>query len=171
MAARASSSSGSGVRYMTARSAVLLVVAVLACATLYQGLIAVGAVELGSLPGEGAPAGEALGVAVAATILVATFLAVGLAARPTAPRVAALLAPAAAAFLIAHVYTFDPYYLPTLRRYVTDGTVSPLLVAALALLAALAGSVTLARSRIGLALSAPLILACGVTAWAAGLGH
>ena len=45
------------------------------------------------------------------------------AARPEP--VAALLAPAAAAFLVAYFFTFDPYYAPSERRY-SDGGAVPL---------------------------------------------
>jgi hypothetical protein len=82
-----------------------------------------------------------------------------------------LLAPTAAAFLLAHFHTYDPYYLPSLIRYSERDFVPPALVDTLAAAAVATGIVTLMRRRLGLALSAPTILACGLAAWWSGFGH
>ena len=89
----------------------------------------------------------------------------------TGPGASALLAPAAGAFLVAHLYTFDPYYLPTLVRYSERDFVPPALAFGLAAAAFAAGLVTLRRRRLGLLLSAPAIALCELAAlWSAG-GH
>jgi hypothetical protein len=147
------------------------VLLVLAAATTYEALVAFEVVELGELPGEQAPGawtvGFIAGLGLVAAALVAGWLAV---VGDRAPQLAALLAPAAAAFMVAHQYTFDSYYLPTLVRY-SERDVPPALVFALAGIAVATGVVTLRRRRTGLAVSVPVILACALTAWFSGLGH
>jgi hypothetical protein len=82
-----------------------------------------------------------------------------------------LLAPAAAAFLLAYFHTYDPYYLPTLIRYSERDFVPPALVYGLVGVAFAVGLVTLLRRRAGLVLSVPTILACALAAFWAGIGH
>ena len=138
---------------------------------MYEILVALGVIELGSLPGEG-PAGAGVVRALAAVgLLTAALLSAALARADGAPALSALLAPAAGAFLVAHFYTYDPYYLPTLIRYAERDFVPPILVFALAAAALAAGLVTLRRRRIGLALSVPTILMCALAAFWAGIGH
>ena len=84
---------------------------------------------------------------------------------------AVLLAPAAGAFLLAYFQTFDPYYLPSPIRYSERDFVPPALVYALAAAAFAAGLVTFLRRRPGLVLSVPAILACGLAAFWASIGH
>ena len=153
------------------RRAALVIAAVLAAVTGYELAVALGALDQGSLPGEGAPGGEVVGIVAAIAFLVAAFLAVVFAGARRSPAAAALFAPLTGAFLVAHFYTFDPYYLPTLRRMSEGGMIPPVLVFLIAGAAIAAGLVTLLRPRAGLALSAPLILACGLTASFAGVGH
>jgi hypothetical protein len=145
------------------------VLCVLAAATAYEALVALGVIGLGSEPGEG-PQGEGtiLLIAVGA-MLVEAGLAVLAAAGLRLPYVG-LFAPAAAAVLVARFYTFDPYYLPTLRRMSDGGLLSPVLVYGLVAFALAAGF--LAHSRRGwVALSAPVILACAFFALIAAGGH
>jgi hypothetical protein len=136
-------------------------------ATVYETLVALGAIELGYVPGDGPP-GEGLVLSIA---LVAMLAGGGLVAfRPPAP-FGALVAPAAAAFLVARFYTFDPYYLPTLRRMSDGGLVSPALVFAVAALALCAAAITLARPRAGRFMAPPVILACAFLALVVDGGH
>jgi hypothetical protein len=58
------------------------------------------------------------------TMLVGAVVAFVHAIRPRAPWAVALFAPAAAAFVTTRFYTYDPYYLPSLRRYSDDGASS-----------------------------------------------
>ena len=85
--------------------------------------------------------------------------------------VLALLPPAAAAFLVARYYTFDPYYLPTLRRFSDDGILPPALVYGLLALAIGAALLTRANRRVGAALSVPVILACALFSQVVVGGH
>ena len=58
------------------------------------------------------------------TMLVGAGVAVVHAIQPRAPWAVAAFAPAAAAFMTARFYTYDPYFLPSLRRYSDDGATS-----------------------------------------------
>lgn len=149
-----------------------LVLAVLLGATVYEMLVGLRVIELGSLPGEGPPGAGAVGVLAAIALLGAALVSAILAAACTpTPAPAALLAPAAGAFLLARFYAFDPYYLPTLIRYSERDFVPPVVVFVLAALSLAAGLVTLWRPRLGLSLSVASIIACAPTAWFVAVGH
>jgi hypothetical protein len=151
--------------------AVLAVVIVLVAVTVYETAVALGAIGLGSLPGEGAPGSDIAGVAAAVGVLAAALLAAALAGVRKPPSPAALLGPSAAAFLVAHFYTFDPYYLPSMIRVSERDFMPPAIVFSVAGLAMAAGFLVRNRPSLGLALSAPLTLVCGLTAFFAGVGH
>jgi hypothetical protein len=151
---------------------VLVVFLVLAGATVYEALVALRVIGLGSLPGEGPPGGELVGFVAAIGLLAASLLSAVLAGvGSAAPAPSASLAPAAAAFLLAYFHTFDSYYLPSLIRYSERDFNPPVVVFVLVGLSLAAGLVTLRRRRAGLALSVPLILACALTAFLTGAGH
>jgi hypothetical protein len=151
---------------------VLVVLLVLAAATVYEALVALRVIELGSLPGEGPPGGELVSFVAAIGLLAASLLSAVLAGvGSAAPAPSTSLAPAAAAFLLAYFYTFDSYYLPSLIRYSERDFVPPVVVFVLVGFSLAAGLVTLRRRRAGLALSVPLILACALTAFLTGAGH
>jgi hypothetical protein len=152
------------------RSALALVLGVLAVATAYEALVALGAISLGSQPDQGPPGDGAIRLAALCAMLGASGLAVVATAGVRVPLVE-LLAPAAAAFLVARFYTFDPYYLPTLRRMSDQGLLSPVLVWSVVALAVGAALLTRAQPRVGAALSVPVILACALLAQAAAGGH
>jgi hypothetical protein len=157
---------------VTGRTAVLVVLAAFAAATVYQVLVAVNVVHFGGLPGEGPPAGELVGFlaggAFAASVVLASVLA---RRRNEGPSLAAALASAAALFMVAHFYTYDPYYLPTLIRQSEKEFVPPLVVYVLAALSVGVGLVTLRKRAAGLVLTVPAVLLCGLTAWFSRLGH
>jgi hypothetical protein len=144
---------------MTTRLAVVLTLGVLLGATLYETLVAFEVVDLGAQPGEGPPGERMVALIAVCAMLVAAGLAVVAAVGASVPFVP-LLAPAAAAFLAARFYTFDPYYLPDLRRFADDGMLPPVLVWCIVATAVGAGLFTRANWRVGAALSAPAILAC-----------
>jgi hypothetical protein len=154
-----------------ARLSILLVLAALLAATVYELLVAARVIELGSLPGEGSPGAGLAGWLAAIGLMSAAFLCAVLARSVRAPALAALLAPAAGAFLLAYFHAFDPYYLPSLIRYSERHFVPPVLVYALAGATLAVGVVTLLRRRPGLLLSVPAILLCGLAAFWASIGH
>ena len=155
---------------MTMRLAVGLTLGVLLAATLYEALIAFQVIELGSQPGDGAPGERTVALIAVLAMLVGSGLAVVAAAGARVPFVP-VIAPAAAAFLVARFYAFDPYYLPDLRRFSEDGMLPPALVYGVFALAVGAALLTLANRRLGAALSVPVILACALLAQVVVGGH
>ena len=149
------------------------ILAVLAAATAYEAAVALGWLAVGPEPGQ-APAGN--GLVLGAAVL-ALFAGAGLClvhAWGPGPEVDALgwlLAPAAAAFVLARFYTYDPYYAPTLRRMSDDGLVADSWVYMLVGLALLAGALVRIRPRAGLGATALVLLLSAVTALAEGGGH
>jgi hypothetical protein len=152
------------VRY---RLSIAIVLFVLVGATIYEALVALGVIDLGALPGEGPP-GEGL-----ARLLALVAVLVGAAIVVAAPLAApgAFLAPAAGAFLLARFYTFDPYYLPTLRRMSDQGLLSPLLVYSVVAVAIAVALVSGRWPGVGRYLGPPIALAASLLAFAAGGGH
>lgn len=155
---------------MTMRLVVGLTLGVLLGATLYEALVASGVIELGSQPGDGPPGEQTIALTAVLTMLVAAGLALFAALGGRVPFLA-LLAPTAATFLVARYYTFDPYYLPTLRRFSDDGILPPAPVYGLLALAVGAALLTRANRRVGAALSVPVILACALFSQVVVGGH
>ena len=144
---------------------------VLASATVYYALVASGAITLGNVPGN-APAGEGLAFRLGVLALLSGMvLALLGAVRPAPVWPLPLLAPVGAAFALARFLSYDPYYLPTLRRMSDHGLVSPLLVGALIILALLAGWLSWRLPRAGLLLTAALLPLLTVTAQLMSGGH
>jgi hypothetical protein len=143
------------------------IVAVFVGAALYEAVLALDWISPGRDSGDD-PTGQA-GVtiavlaAIAATFVVSTL-------RPRRWPFA-LVPVAAAAWMLAHYYAFDPYYLPTKRRYGDDGVVSPLWIYGV-VVAAVGLSVASRRSSSAGAILTPLfVLVCLATVVAQGLGH
>ena len=140
--------------------------AVLLGGAAYEALVAFEAIPLGDQPGDG-PFG---GTVVLAASLLACLVASGacLARALGAPVPSALvwlaLAPAGFAFTLARWYAFDPYYLPSLRRYSTNTVHGPWIVG-LGIAALLAAGVGRPWPRAGALASAAVLLACALTAW------
>jgi hypothetical protein len=144
---------------------------VVAGAAVYEATIALGWVPLGTVPGRWVdPEGLVL-IAVLLAILAGCVLSWTLAGKRRRDTSIALLGVAAAAFMVARFEGFDPYYLPTLRRYSDGGVFSPWWVYGLALFAVAASALGLARPRIGLTLNAGALLLCALTATSVGVGH
>jgi hypothetical protein len=130
------------------RGLVVAVLALLGGATVYELCVALRLIDLGSLPGEGPPGGVVVGFAAAVGFVGAAVVAETQAASSARLLLAALLAPCAATFLVAHYYTFDPYYLPTLLRYAGRGFLPATVVFALAAAGLIAGIASWVRPRL-----------------------
>lgn len=110
------------------RSTGWFVVGILLAASAYELALALGAGSLGPLPGDDVAGAGIVFVIGLLAMLTCAVLAPSDASRPLP---AALFAPAAAAFVVAFFYTYDPYYVPTLRRYSEGGAAWYLAVVAL----------------------------------------
>ena len=144
-----------------------LVTGTLLSAAAYEFALALGAGSLGPLPGEG--------VAGSGTVQVVALLAMlaGAALAPLAgmpPWPAALLAPVAAAYLLAFYFTYDPYFAPALRRY-SGGNVAGGWIAVVAVAALANGVLTRLRPRLGRVSTSVVVLVVLLTKVLAGDGH
>jgi hypothetical protein len=154
-------------RRAAADSLAPLLVAVLLAAACYEAAVALGILHLGDAPGDGPP-GEGV-VLVAA--LAALVVAAGLAAFASRRRLVWLLAPAGVALVVARFYSYDPYYLPTLRRMSDDGAVSGRWVVFLCAAAATAAVAVRLRLRAGTFLTVAGTLLSFATVVFEGAGH
>jgi hypothetical protein len=145
----------------------------LGVATVYETVVAAGALSIGSVPGEGTPGDELVFVCGFLALPVGAGAALaGALGRHVASRLAlTLLAPAGFAFVIARFFGFDPYYAPTLRRYSDNGTVPASWIVALGVSTLLAALLTRVVPRAGAVLTAGALLVCALTAVATGVGH
>lgn len=144
---------------------------VLGCAAVYESLIAARVIPLGSEPGRGATgSGAVFGVALIALLCGAAVSGVWtLSASRARHVVLALLAPAGAAYVLTRWLSFDPYYLPTLRRY-SSGGVSGVWIAVVCLAGAAAAVLVTVRPRAGAAAVSAVLVVSGLTAWVLPFG-
>ena len=84
--------------------------------------------------------------------------------------VVALFAPAAAAFMTARFYTYDPYYLPSLRRYSDDSGATDFVLGMLAV-AIVVGVLARLLPRVGSVATACLLPLLLITSLLASSGH
>ena len=147
-------------------------VTVLLAATLFEALVAVEIVPLGDVPGEGARGGGIVFAAALVAMLAGAALALALALAPPAthaPSLVWMLAPSGAAYVTARWLTFDPYYLPTLRRY-SDGGVGAPWIAGLALSGAISALLVRRNPRSGAVATSCVLPLSALTAWVLGFG-
>jgi hypothetical protein len=144
---------------------------VLGCAAVYESLVAVRVIPLGSEPGRGAT-GSAVVFVAALTALLCGAAMSGLRAL-TATRARhlafALLAPVGAAYVLTRWLSFDPYYLPALRRY-SSGGVDVSWIATVCLAGAAAAVLAAFRPRAGATAVSVVLLVSALTAWVLPFG-
>ena len=131
-------------------------------AALYELAVALGWIEMPRVPGS-EPAGQHVVGAVTVLAIVAT-VALGFRAPD---RAFALVPLAAAAWMVAHYYAFDPYYLPFHRRFSDAGLVAPSLVYGLVLV----GVAVAAGSRRAPGLVPLFVVLTGTIVLFMGAGH
>jgi hypothetical protein len=159
-------------RYGWRREGVALpLLIVIVVGTAYETAVALGWIPLGDVPGEGPRLHGIVRLASMLAMLTGAVLSWVLAAKGRITISASLLAVAGAAFAVAAYYTFDPYYLPTLRRYSDDDSFPAVWVYSIALAALVASLLCLMRSRFGLLLTGPVLLLCVFTSFFLGVGH
>jgi hypothetical protein len=145
-------------------------VLVLLAAAAYEAAVALEWISMGRLSGQEAP-GQAE-VTIAAFVALFTGIVATLVSRRILhPWPATLVPVAAAAYMVAHYYAFDSYYLPTLRRF-CDGGVVPAAWLYGVVAAALVAAVAIRRRPSTAPVLTPLVLlVCAVTVLAQGTGH
>jgi drug/metabolite transporter (DMT)-like permease len=140
---------------------------VLVAASAYELALALGAGSIGPDPGEDVPGATALRVVGVLAMLAGA----GLVGAKLRPSVAALLAPAAALFVVPFYFTFDPYYAPTERRYSDDGMFPLSWIVAVAAAGLVAGILTRLFPRVGAWATIPALLVLAFTAFLMVGGH
>jgi hypothetical protein len=149
--------------------AVALAAGVLAAAAVYELVLALGAGSVGPEPGDDVAGAGAVFLAALLAMVAGAVAATACVAR--ASRLVGLLPPAAAAFLVSFVFTYDPYYAPALRRYGDGGAAGTAWILALATLAAAAAALAWFSPRIGAAVSAVALVLLLLTTMLAADGH
>jgi hypothetical protein len=149
------------------RPAGWLVVGTLVAAAAYELALALGAGSLGPEPGDDVAGSGVVQVLAFLAMLGAAVLAPLYRSRFWPP---ALFAPAAAAFLVAFYFTFDPYFAPGLRRY-SDGNVAVSGIAAVVAIALANGVLTRQWPRVGRWTTSGVVLLVFLTTLLAGDGH
>ena len=152
------------------RKTAWLILLVLAGAAAYEAAVALGWIPVGSQPGDGARFEGFVLVSAAIAMVAAVVVSLILGARGRTSTPAALFAAAAAVLMVAHYYTFDTYYLPTLTRYSESGSFSATWVYAVAIAAGLASLLAAVRPRVGLMAASVVIPLCLFTSVFAGFG-
>jgi hypothetical protein len=148
-----------------------LILAALAAAAAYETAVALGWISLGTQPGDGPPFEGLVLVAALIAMLVGALVSFALSTEGRCSTFVALFAAAAGAFVVARFHGFDPYYLPTLRRYSDGGIFPPAWVYTVAGLGLLASFLCFARPRAGLVLSGAVLFVCAFTSTFLGTGH
>jgi hypothetical protein len=145
-------------------------VLVLLAAAAYEAAVALEWISMGRQPGDDAT-GQAV-VTIAAFLALLTGIVATLASRRILRRWPAALVPVAAAvYMVAHYYAFDPYYLPTLRRFCDGGVVPAGWLYGVAVAALVAGVGIRRRPSTAPVLTPLVLLLCAVTVLALGKGH
>jgi hypothetical protein len=155
------------------RIAERLVAIALFASAVYESAVAVKWIPMGLEPGSEAPGQVVVTIGAFVALAAGSAMAASVAYRgyPVQASRWRLIPIAAAAYVTARFYAFDSYYLPSLRRFSEQGSVSPLWLYGVALCALLVGTALGVRPRIGLALTPFVLFACAVTVVAEGIGH
>jgi hypothetical protein len=140
---------------------------VLLAAACYEAAVALGILHLGDAPGDGPPGEGIVLVTALGALLVAAVVAAVLPRR----RLVWLLAPAGVALVVARFYSYDPYYLPTLRRMSDGGAVDGRWVVFLCAAAVIAALAVRLRLRAGTFLTVAVSVLSFATVVFEGAGH
>jgi len=132
----------------------------------YELALALGALDIGPEPGD-----EPAGQFVVAIFVTVAFLAGMLLAAPGRTRAIGLLAPAAALFVTASFYTFDPYFAPDKRRYSEGGAVGATAIYLVLVCSLFVGLLGWRRPRLGGPATTVMLAAIAFTGLIAGDGH
>lgn len=157
---------------VTWRALIILILGGIALGVVSEAGIALRWISMGTVPRAG-PDGRGLVLAVAIlALLIGAITLLSVAAVGSFPdRLLALFGPLSASFVVARFFSFDAYYLPTLRRMSSGGIVPAEMVVAIVVLGVVAFATTLRFPRVGQVVTAiTMLLSVGV-AFFAGVGH
>jgi len=146
------------------------VLLVLLAAAAYEAAVALKWIPLGTQPGEDARFEGLVMASALLALLAGIAIALVRAARDRRSILAALFVVAAVALMVAHYYTFDTYYLPTLTRYSESGSFSPTWIYGVAVACVPAWFFSLAKPRVGFLIAAAVMILCLVTVSLVGIG-
>jgi hypothetical protein len=144
-----------------------LVFGTLVAAAAYELALALGAGSVGPDPGDGVAGSTFVHVVALLAMVVGAGLAPLSATRPWPT---ALFAPAAAAYLVAFYFTYDPYFAPTLRRY-SEGNVGGRWIVVVVAVAIGSGVLTYLRPRVGRFTTSAVLIILLLTTVLAADGH
>jgi hypothetical protein len=146
------------------------VVLVLFAAAAYEAAVALEWISMGSQSGEEA-SGQAV-VTIAALLALLTGIVATVVSRRILHRWPAALVPVAAgAYVAAHYYAFDSYYLPAHRRFSDGGAVPSAWFYGVVVAAVIVAVAIRRRPSVAPMLTPLVLLVCAVTALAEGTGH
>jgi hypothetical protein len=150
-----------------------ILVLVLLAAAAYELAIALQWISMGRESGQEARGQAPVTIAAFGALVVGIALSAVAAGGRRVPRGwgDVLVPGGAAAYVTAHYYAFDAYYLPTLRRFCDGGSVSAAWLYGVVLCVLAVSAAVWIRPRLGLALVPPALLACAFTVGAMGVGH
>jgi hypothetical protein len=153
------------------RASLLCLAGVLLAGATYQLLYALRALPTGDLPGAG-PAGQGLfGGLPTLALLVGSFGCFYLAGRGARPALAWLVAPLAAAFMVAHYYSYDDYCGGYGCRIADEAATAWRWVWGVAAGSLVAGAITWRNARVGLACTGAVGVLCALTVFFVPFGH
>jgi hypothetical protein len=143
---------------------------VLLAAAAYEAALALEWISMGSKPGDEATGQGA--VTIAAFLALLTGIVATVVSRRILRRWPATLVPvAAAAYMVAHYYAFDSYYLPSRTRFSDSGSVSSIWVYCVLGAAVIVALAIRRRPSVAPVLTPILLLICAGTVVAEGFGH
>lgn len=149
-----------------------LVPVVLFAAAAYELALALDLVgSYTATPGQDVEGEETVAAVARLTMLVGAVVALVHAIRPRSTWAVALFAPAAAAFILARIYTYDPYYLPSLRRYSDEGDVLEWWIVGMLAVSIVVGFWCRLRPRAGSIATALMLPLLWLTSLLAAAGH
>lgn len=137
---------------------------------MYELAVALEWIPMGNESGEDARGQAVVTLLAFGAMLVGFVMSAYASLRGGSGRVAFLLPPAAATYLLTHFFAFDPYYLPSLRRF-TESGVSATWVYVVCAAAIVVAALVRFRPRVGFALMPLLLLVCAATVVGLGIGH
>jgi hypothetical protein len=144
------------------------VVRALLAASAYELALGLEWISMGSQPGQEAKGQSAVTVAALLALLVGMGSAVVSRGADWWPQL--LVPPAGAAYMTAHYYAFDPYYLPSLRRFST-GIISPIWLYGVVVAAVVVALAIRWRPGVTPPLTPLVLFVVACTVFAEGLGH